>query len=88
MTPEEFLSKLRAYCARFNASATSSGRTALHNEALGGVPGSAHLVWLAADVVYDTFVPEGARELMAHRLGLRLIVEDDHDHLGPADWGQ
>lgn len=86
MAPAEFLDALRSCCARFGASVTSYGRTPLHNDAVGGVPGSAHQFWLAADVVYDAFVPEPARRLVGTRLGLRVIVEPDHDHLQPIDW--
>lgn len=86
MTPETFHSLLRAYCTRFAASVSSYGRTALHNEAKDGLPLSAHQFWLAADVVYDTFIPEPARRRIAEALGLELVVEEDHDHLEPLDW--
>lgn len=86
MTPETFHSLLRAYCARFAASTTSYGRTALHNDQVGGLPASAHQVWLAADVVYDAHVPEPMRRRIAEALGLDLVVEADHDHLEPLTW--
>ena len=68
------------------ASETSGTRTEAHNAAVGGVEHSAHLVGLARDVVYDKPVPLEERTEWSRRLGLRLIVEGDHDHLQPIDW--
>jgi hypothetical protein len=86
VTPHEFYDVLRAYCARFNASTSSYGRTMLHNDRVGGVPGSAHQFWLAADVIYDTPPPHAFRIEIGARLGLLVIDEGDHDHLQPLDW--
>lgn len=90
MTPSEFHDRLRAYCGRFAASVTSSGRTVTHNRIVGGVERSAHLFWLAADVVYDHTLEAVAtleeRAEIARRLGLKLIHENDHDHVQPLDW--
>jgi hypothetical protein len=85
VTPLEFHEAVMRYCALAVASVTSSGRTWEHNRKVGGVDESAHLFWLAADVVYDGKPPVlGAQ--WAERLGLKLIREDDHDHLQPLDW--
>lgn len=81
MTPAEFLDALRAYCAATSGSVTSYGRTPKHNHAVGGVAASAHLLWLAADVVYDPGTDRATRGPLAERVGLVLIIEDDHDHL-------
>lgn len=81
MTPAEFLDALRAYCAATGASVTSFGRTPKHNEDVKGEPNSAHLVWLAADVVYDAPWHLLTRRLLAGRVGLTLVSEEDHDHL-------
>jgi hypothetical protein len=70
-----------AYCAATGASVTSYGRTLAHNQKVGGVPDSAHLLWLAADVVYDKDGDVEWRTRVAKRLGLTLIHEGDHDHL-------
>lgn len=86
MTPPDFYCRVLFYCTLARASITSSFRTAHHNEQVGGVPHSAHLVGLAADVVYDGTPPEKERREWAERLGLKLIVEGDHDHLQPPDW--
>ena len=86
MTPDEFHAKIMLWCAYFEGSVTSYGRTRDHNLAVGGVIGSAHPWWLAADIVYDTTPPHGERAMFAARHGLLLIVEDDHDHLQPVDW--
>lgn len=89
MTPHDFASALIAYCAATAASVTSWGRTPKHNAAVGGVAESAHLIWTAADVVYDAngVPPPGVtahRDALAARLGLRLIHEGNHDHVQPA----
>jgi hypothetical protein len=86
MTPSEFLSALIVFTIRTHASVTSYGRTSQHNADVGGVPQSAHMYWVAADVVYDGAVPIEYRRECAQRLGLNLIDEGDHDHLQPAGW--
>lgn len=86
MTHSDFRHAMMVYCAVLGASETSGGRTRFHNEKVGGVAHSAHLAFLAEDVVYDRPQPERERQEWADRLGLRLVVEDDHDHLQPKDW--
>jgi hypothetical protein len=82
MTPDEFQGVLRQYCNATGGSTTSGGRTPAHNKAVGGVPDSAHILWTAADVVYDAGMkPDPARDAIAARLGLMLIHEGDHDHV-------
>ena len=91
MTPHDFLDALRTYCALTGASVTSYGRTPGHNAdpKIGGVKNSAHLYWLAADVVYDPPVPiPSVRTERARRLGLWLLAEGDHDHLQPLEWSK
>ena len=78
-----FAAALIAYCYATRASVTSWGRTAQRNAAVGGHENSWHLVFLAADVVYDVPVPEDKARLLAGRHGLRLVREGDHDHLQP-----
>jgi len=86
MDPGAFARIVQVYCARTGASGTSWIRTEKHNKAEGGVAHSAHLVGLALDVTYDAPVPLAERIEWAARLGLRLITDDDHDHLQPLDW--
>lgn len=86
MTPYEFLTGVMIYCTRAGGSVTSWGRTKAHNQKVGGVQNSPHLYWLGADVVLDAPAPEGERVELARRLGLKLIVEADHDHLQPLGW--
>lgn len=87
MTIGEFAEVVNRYAALTHGSATSWFRTLAHNLKVGGVAHSAHVVGLACDVVYDG-VPMAVAERVewARRLGLRLIVESDHDHLQPLDW--
>lgn len=81
MSPLDFADRILAYCSATNASVTSWGRTQAHNKRVGGVPESAHLLWLAADVIYDTVLERTYRVALAKRLGLVLLDEGDHDHL-------
>ena len=85
-TPADFYDRVLTYCAVLNASTTSGRRTRTHNTNVGGVAHSAHLAGLAFDVVYDQPVPGAEREGWAHRLGLKVVVEGDHDHLQPETW--
>lgn len=88
MTITEFAQRLSTYCFLTRASVTSWGRTEARNRAVGGVPYSAHRFFLAVDLVYDVELPLEERKVTAERLGLRLIAEDDHDHLQPIVWGR
>lgn len=84
MTPAEFASALMAYAAATRGSVTSWGRTVMHNRDVGGVPDSAHLLWVGADVTYDNDDAPSWREAIAKRVGLHLVHEGDHDHVQPA----
>jgi hypothetical protein len=86
MTRAEFAVTVLWFCDRFGASVTSWTRTTAHNEKVGGVEHSAHLVALAADVVYDA--PPNERELawFCSILGIEVLHEADHDHLQPKGW--
>ena len=86
MTVTEFANAITAYASVTGASATSWFRTNPHNMAVGGVAGSAHRFGLAVDVIYDRALELSWRQELARRLGLRLIAEDDHDHLQPLAW--
>ena len=88
MTIGEFAEAASMYCMIWGGSTTSWGRSKIHNEAVGGVSGSAHRFWRGLDVVYDdkaTFT-NPKRLIDATRLGLLLIPEADHDHLQPLGW--
>ena len=86
MTLGDFAEAVRAYALMTGASATSWGRTMKHNQAVGGVPYSAHRFWLGCDVVYDAPIPETERKEIGKRLGLRVLPEGDHDHIQAFDW--
>lgn len=84
MTPLEFHSALMAFAYRTRASVTSYGRTESRNAAVGGVNNSYHLLWMAADVVYDNPAPPPeVRQRTGTQLGLKVVLEGDHDHLQP-----
>jgi hypothetical protein len=77
-----FALKVHEFARQLPCSVTSWGRTPAHNFAVGGVPRSQHLAWLAVDVVYDKPFPDKATRLeVAQLVGLRIFIEPDHDHL-------
>ena len=87
MTIGEFTTAVAQYGMLMNASVTSWGRTKAHNAAVGGVSYSGHRFWLGCDLVYDApEPPSGVRQETAERLGLKLLVEGDHDHVQPLTW--
>jgi hypothetical protein len=86
VTPADFNDAVMRYCDLAHASVTSGYRTVAHNHDKHGVTYSPHLFGLGADVVYDDGADMGLRAERARRLGLRLLVEADHDHLQPWDW--
>jgi len=87
VTLTEFSLAVFTYCAIFDGSVRSWGRTKKHNAAVAGVPHSSHVAWLGADVIYDELPLVTERREWAGRLGLLLIIADGHDdHLQPATW--
>lgn len=86
MTRNEFVEAVMIFCELAGGSVTSWKRTLIHNTSVGGVSNSAHLYGLGVDIVYDT--PQLLPTIMerARRLGLKVIRENDHDHVQPSDW--
>lgn len=64
---------------------TSTDRTAAHNQEVGGVAASLHLVGRAADVIPAGWNQPGAFEVIAYVAKYagcsRALVESDHVHL-------
>jgi len=87
IAPVIFGELLYAYGLTFSASTTSWFRTVEHNAHVGGHPKSAHLAGLAADVVYDGARPGPEADAWLRLRGLKRLIEGDHDHLMPLDWG-
>ena len=86
MTLTEFVLAVDRYRILTNASVTSWFRTADHNKAVGGVERSPHLTGLGVDVVYDADTEDPkTRVLTGFILGLKVISENDHDHIQPSD---
>ena len=74
------------YARRVGGSITSWLRTPARNRIVGGVHNSRHLDALAMDVAPDPggfVLSREARYEIAAGLGVRLIIEGDHDHLQP-----
>ena len=85
-TIASFWSAVDRYCQGVAGSVTSGRRTPARNKFVGAPPTSAHLAGLGADVVVDSAVGADERHRLAGELELKLIIEDDHDHLQPAGW--
>ena len=79
-----FAVAMLALATRFpGMSVTSWGRSVAHNAGLAGSAGaSEHLVWTAADVVWDagSRPDAGLLDAAARSWGLKLLAEKDHDH--------
>jgi hypothetical protein len=88
ITVSDFWGQVALYRRAVGGSVTSGGRSPDRNRQVGGVPNSSHLLDLGADLVHDGRMPADQRETLARGLGLTLIVEGDHDHLQPIDWGR
>lgn len=88
MTVGEFHEAVYQYCLLTGGYTTSGIRTKKHNAAVGGVPFSPHLFALGEDILYDDVAThtDPARLEIAKRLGLKIVVEGDHDHAQPWDW--
>jgi len=86
VTRGEFAEAVYSYCVLLTAYETGGYRPVQRNTEKHGVAHSAHLVKLASDVQYLQPVPLVSREAWARRLGLKLVVEDTHDHLEPLTW--
>lgn len=82
---QEFWLAVYRYATRVRGSVTSGFRTHSRNAVVGGVLRSKHLEGLAADVVLDEQlthkIATDARHKLASDLGIKLIIEGDHDHL-------
>lgn len=79
---QEFALAVYRYCISVRGSVTSWIRTVGHNVAVGGVHGSLHVVGLAVDVVLDgPLLSSDERHKLASDLGIKLVIESDHDHL-------
>lgn len=87
ITVADFWGQVAMYRRAVKGSVTSGGRSLERNNQVGGVPNSPHLLDLGADIVHDGAMPAAQRETLARGLGLTLVVEGDHDHLQPIDWG-
>lgn len=63
----------------FAISCTGWGRTPARNKAVGGLPESWHLDWLAVDIVRDRGVDKA--KLLARITAMGLQYEDESDHI-------
>lgn len=81
----EFCLAAYRYASRVRGSVTSWYRTGDRNMSVGGHLRSLHLQGLAVDVVLDEplthKIATDARHRLAADLGLKLVIEGDHDHL-------
>lgn len=83
MSPFEFVQSVILLCAKHRGSVSSWGRTPKHNQDVGGVENSIHMLWLGCNVVLDEMSTNAKFEADAEFLGLKAIFESDHYHLQP-----
>ena len=76
-----FDDKVLALCLIYDCSETSGYRTDMRNTAVGGASDSRHKDALAKDIVADDQRQVHEIEHAARKLGLWVLVEDDHIHL-------
>jgi uncharacterized protein YcbK (DUF882 family) len=76
-----FEDKIRLLAVLFPLSVTSWLRSRKHNEQVGGVTNSRHLLGLAVDVVLDDTTQTAEFRVLAIQLGLQVIIEEDHVHV-------
>lgn len=88
MYVEEFAVRIYSLCRKFNGSVTSWVRTAKRNSLVGGHPQSEHLVGLGADIVWDDPPALAEVQVVAVDLGLKVVRENDHDHIQPLERGK
>ena len=65
----------------FPASITSWYRSPKRNKRVGGAASSMHLLGLAVDVVLDSREDVNSFTLLAKRMGLWVLDEQDHIHI-------
>jgi hypothetical protein len=70
MTQLEFASRIIMLGSRYNGSVISWGRSVKRNQEVGGLEPSLHVMWLAADVAFDTVAESTQAAQMATRVGL------------------
>ena len=77
-----FYANLVSLANSFDFSITSSLRSATHNSAVGGLPKSKHLRFLAVDCVLDNPTSDGINfKHEVNSLGLAWLDEGDHIHV-------
>ena len=79
----QFIESVILLCSKHRGSVSSWGRTPKHNQDVGGVQNSIHMLWLGCDVVLDMMLKDTGFEKDAELLGLNPIFEGDHYHLQP-----
>ena len=80
----DFIEGVILICSKHRGSVSSWGRTPKHNQDVGGVDGSIHMLWLGCDVVLDVMKKNLEFEKDCSKVGLVAIFEKDHYHLQPA----
>jgi len=83
MAPDHFTALLKTYCYAMKASVIIWGLTPKRNRELGGSETTLHILWLAADVVYDDTHELEYCRIMGARLGLRVKEEENWHHIEP-----
>jgi hypothetical protein len=86
MNLEYFCKAVFAICKLYGGSVTSWIRSREHNEKVGGLQRSFHVLGLAVDIVLDDSTPERIHSVIdyASQYHLQVIDEKSHLHIEPA----
>jgi len=85
MNLDYFCKAVFAICKLYGGSVTSWIRSREHNQKVGGLQRSFHVIGLAVDIVLDDSTPEKVQAIInyANRYRLQVIDEKTHLHIEP-----
>ncbi len=80
-TMSRFNDLIDEICGVCGGSTTSGKRSVKHNDEVGGVENSLHLIGLAVDMIFDDQEGKELAHKLAERADLLVIDEGDHLHI-------
>lgn len=81
MNLDYFCQAVFAICKLYGGSVTSWIRSREHNQKVGGLQRSFHVIGLAVDIVLDDSTPEKVQAIIDYAKHYRLQVIDEKTHL-------
>ena len=86
MTVGEFAERMLQLAAVIPLSEISGLRSRKHNQEVGGVAESAHLVNLGRDIVLDDLADLSQLQSLGKRLGLQVVLHNGGIHIEPISY--